>query len=186
LQGVLDSIAMVAETDANVLVLGETGTGKELIARALHARSARRDKPLIKVNCASVPRELFESEFFGHVRGAFTGAVKDRQGRFHLADKGTLLLDEVGEIPLEMQSKLLRVLQEGEFERVGDERPRKVDVRVIAVTNRDLEKEVAEGRFRQDLYYRLNVFPSKCLRCEADSRMFRSSRPAFSSRRPAG
>ena len=159
LQGVLDAIAMVAETDANVLVLGETGTGKEVIARALHAHSARRDKPLIKVNCASVPRELFESEFFGHVRGAFTGAVKDRQGRFYLADRGTLLLDEVGEIPLEMQSKLLRVLQEGEFERVGDERPRKVDVRVIAVTNRDLEKEVAEGRFRQDLYYRLNVFP---------------------------
>ena len=150
---------MVAATEANVLVLGESGTGKELIARAIHQRSARAHKSLVKVNCGSIPHELFESEFFGHVRGSFTGAVRDRIGRFQLADGGTLFLDEVGEIPLELQSKLLRVLQEGEFERVGDEVTRKVNVRVIAATNRDLRKEVDEGRFRLDLYYRLGVFP---------------------------
>jgi transcriptional regulator with GAF, ATPase, and Fis domain len=142
-----------------VLVLGESGTGKELIARAIHQRSPRSRKPLVKVNCASVPRELFESEFFGHARGSFSGAVKDRVGRFQLADGGTLFLDEVGEIPLDLQSKLLRVLQEGEFERVGEDSPRRVDVRLIAATNRDLRQEVAAGRFRLDLYYRLAVFP---------------------------
>lgn len=159
LERVLHQVAMVASTDAGVLVLGESGSGKELIARAIHQRSARAHKPLIKVNCGSIPHELFESEFFGHVRGAFTGAVRDRVGRFQLADGGTLFLDEVGEIPLDLQSKLLRVLQEGEFERVGEEVTRKVNVRVVAATNRDLRKEVAEGRFRLDLFYRLGVFP---------------------------
>ena len=156
---VLQQVELVAATEANVLVLGESGTGKELIARAIHQRSPRARGPLVKVNCGSVPRELFESEFFGHVRGSFTGAVRDRVGRFQLADGGTLFLDEVGEIPLELQSKLLRVLQEGEFERVGDEVTRRVNVRVVAATNRDLKKEVSQGRFRLDLYYRLGVFP---------------------------
>ena len=156
---VLHQVEMVAATDANVLVLGESGTGKELIARAIHQRSARSRKPLVKVNCGSIPRELFESEFFGHVRGSFTGAVRDRIGRFQLADGGTLFLDEVGEIPLELQAKLLRVLQEGEFERVGDEATRRVNVRVVAATNRNLRQEVDQGRFRLDLYYRLGVFP---------------------------
>jgi transcriptional regulator with GAF, ATPase, and Fis domain len=155
----LMQIHTVAPTDATVLIQGESGTGKELIARAIHERSARRARPLIKVNCASISRELFESEFFGHVKGSFTGALRDRAGRFQLADGGTLFLDEVGEIPLELQSKLLRVLQEGEYERVGDERTRRVDARLIAATNRDLNREVAVGRFRQDLYYRLAVFP---------------------------
>lgn len=159
LERLLHQVAMVAATDASVLVLGESGTGKELIARAIHQRSTRARKPLVKVNCGSIPHELFESEFFGHVRGSFTGAVRDRVGRFQLADHGTLFLDEVGEIPLDLQSKLLRVLQEGEFERVGDEGTRKVNVRVIAATNRDLRKEVDAGRFRLDLYYRLGVFP---------------------------
>lgn len=152
LKQTLAQVQMVAPTEANVLILGESGTGKELIARAVHENSLRRARPLIKVNCASVPRELFESEFFGHVKGSFTGALRDRVGRFQLADGGTLFLDEVGEIPLELQSKLLRVLQEGEFERVGDERTRKVDVRIIAATNRDLTREIAAGRFREDLY----------------------------------
>jgi transcriptional regulator with GAF, ATPase, and Fis domain len=142
-----------------VLILGESGTGKELVSREIHKRSRRSGRPLIRVNCASIPRELYESEFFGHIKGAFTGAVKDRAGRFEAAHGGTLLLDEVGEIPLELQSKFLRVLQEGQYERVGDERTRTVDVRIIAATNRDLPKEVDAGRFRQDLYYRLNVFP---------------------------
>lgn len=155
----LRQVELVAATDANVLVLGESGSGKELIARAIHHRSPRARRPLVKVNCGSIPRELFESEFFGHKRGAFTGAIQDRVGRFQLADGGTLFLDEVGEIPLELQSKLLRVLQEGEFERVGEDVTRRVNVRVIAATNRDLRKEVAEGRFRLDLYYRLGVFP---------------------------
>ena len=159
LRRVLNQVAMVAPTDATVLVLGESGTGKELIARAIHQRSPRAAKPLVRVNCASIPRDLFESEFFGHVRGAFTGAVRDRAGRFQLADGGTLFLDEVGEIPLELQVKLLRVLQEGEFERVGDARTTRVNVRVIAATNRDLKRDVTEGRFRLDLYYRLGVFP---------------------------
>jgi transcriptional regulator with GAF, ATPase, and Fis domain len=156
---ILTQIQVVAPTDASVLVLGETGTGKELIARAIHEGSTRRQRPLIKVNCASVPRELFESEFFGHAKGAFTSAVRDRIGRFQLADGGTILLDEVGEIPFDSQSKLLRVLQEGEFERVGEDRTRRVNVRVISATSRDLKKEIAAGRFRQDLYYRLNIFP---------------------------
>lgn len=159
LERVLQQVTMVASTDASVLVLGESGTGKELIARAIHQRSARAHKPLVKVNCGSIPHELFESEFFGHVRGSFTGAVRDRVGRFQLADGGTLFLDEVGEIPLDLQSKLLRVLQEGEFERVGDDATRRVNVRLVAATNRDLRKEVGEGRFRLDLYYRFSVFP---------------------------
>ena len=159
LQRVLRQVEMVAGTGASVLITGETGTGKELIARAIHQRSPRAPKPLVMVNCGSIPRELFESEFFGHVRGSFTGAIRDRVGRFQLAGGGTLFLDEVGEIPLELQSKLLRVLQEGEFERIGDEVTRRVDVRVIAATNRNLLDEVREGRFRLDLYYRLGVFP---------------------------
>ena len=155
----VQQIELVAPTDATVLVSGESGTGKELVAREIHRRSQRKNGPLVRVNCASIPKELYESEFFGHVKGAFTGALKDRAGRFQAADGGTLFLDEVGEISLEMQSKLLRVLQEGEYERVGEERTRKVNVRVIAATNRQLAQEVEEKRFRQDLYYRLNVFP---------------------------
>jgi PAS domain S-box-containing protein len=159
LRAALEELDAVATTTAAVLIHGESGVGKELFARALHARSRRAKAPLVKVNCASIPEALFESEFFGHVRGSFTGAHKDRVGRFELADGGTLFLDEVGEIPLEMQAKLLRVLQEGEFERVGDDRTRKVDVRLVAATNRDLPAEVEQGRFRRDLYYRLSVFP---------------------------
>ena len=158
-QKTLRQVSLVAPTDATVMITGESGTGKELIARAIHEASQRSDRPLIRVNCAAIPRELFESEFFGHVRGAFTGALRDRIGRFELADGGTLFLDEVGEIPLELQGKLLRVLQEGHFERVGEERTRAVNVRVIAATNRELKQEVKQGRFREDLYFRLNVFP---------------------------
>jgi transcriptional regulator with GAF, ATPase, and Fis domain len=159
LEANLRQIKLVAPTDSTVLINGESGVGKELIAREIHRRSARAERPMIRVNCASIPRELFESEFFGHVRGAFTGAVRDRVGRFALADGGTIFLDEVGEIPPELQSKLLRVLQEGEYERLGEERSRKTDARVIAATNRDLRKEVEGRSFREDLYYRLNVFP---------------------------
>jgi len=161
LREVLRQVEMVAASDATVLILGETGTGKELIARAIHQRSQRRDKPLVRVNCSSIPKELFESEFFGHAKGAFTGAIRDRAGRFEAAAGGTLFLDEVGEIPLELQSKLLRVLQEKSYERVGEEKTRRTDVRIVAATNRDLKSEVAAGRFREDLYYRLNVFPLK-------------------------
>jgi PAS domain S-box-containing protein len=159
LRRALDEVQQVAETEATVLLLGETGTGKELFARAIHAASRRRDQPLIKVNCAAIPAALIESEFFGHEKGAFTGATGKRDGRFALADGGTIFLDEVGELPLDLQGKLLRVLQEGEFEPVGSSRTRKVDVRVVAATNRDLKREVEEGKFREDLYYRLNVFP---------------------------
>ncbi|MGD0410660.1 MAG: sigma 54-interacting transcriptional regulator [Verrucomicrobiota bacterium] len=161
LKRLLREVEMVARTDATVLILGESGTGKELIAREIHKNSRRGQRPMIRVNCASIPRELYESEFFGHVKGAFTGALKDRAGRFEAAQSGTLFLDEVGEIPLELQSKLLRVLQEGQYERVGEERTRTVDVRIIAASNRDLPRDVEAGRFRQDLYYRLNRFPMK-------------------------
>ncbi|MCH8048136.1 MAG: sigma 54-interacting transcriptional regulator [Planctomycetes bacterium] len=159
LQNILQQIELVAPTDAGVLILGESGTGKELVAREIHAQSQRSQRTLVTVNCASIPRELYESEFFGHAKGAFTGAVNDRVGRFELADGGTLFLDEVGEIPIELQSKLLRALQQGDFERVGEDRTRHSDARIVAATNRDLKKEVAAGRFREDLYYRLNVFP---------------------------
>jgi transcriptional regulator with GAF, ATPase, and Fis domain len=159
LRKVMQQVQLVAPTDATVLITGESGTGKELVARAIHEQSARRERPLIKLNCSAVPEGLFESEFFGHVRGAFTGALKDKPGRFELADGGTLFLDEIGEVPLAMQAKLLRVLQEQELERLGDTRTRKVNVRVIAASNRDLKKEVDEGGFRRDLFYRLSVFP---------------------------
>lgn len=158
---ILEQIDQMASTDCTALVIGETGTGKELIARAIHEQSPRRQKPLIKVNCAAIPKDLFESEFFGHEKGAFTGATARRLGRFELANGGTLFLDEMGELPLDIQAKLLRVLQEQEFERVGGHTTLKVDVRIIAATNRALETEVAQQRFREDLYYRLNVFPIK-------------------------
>jgi PAS domain S-box-containing protein len=156
---VLHELGQVAPTDATVLILGETGTGKELFARALHAASGRRDRAFIKVNCAAIPGTLIESEFFGHERGAFTGSTGKRDGRFTLADGGTIFLDEVGELPIDLQGKLLRVLQEGEFEPVGSSRTRKVDVRVVAATNRDLFRAIGEGKFREDLYYRLSGFP---------------------------
>jgi transcriptional regulator with GAF, ATPase, and Fis domain len=152
-------IDLVAPTDATVLVSGEPGTGKEFVAEAIHRRSRRSGETFIRVNCAAIPGELYESEFFGHAKGAFSGALRDRVGRFEAAEGGTLFLDEVGEIPLDLQGKLLRVLQEGAFERVGETRPRRADVRIVAATNRELTREVAQGRFRQDLYYRLNVFP---------------------------
>ena len=152
-------ISQVAPTDSTVLILGETGTGKQLIARAIHAQSRRTERALITVNCATLPSNLIESELFGHEKGAFTGAISQRVGRFELADGGTIFLDEIGDLPLELQPKLLRVLQEGEFERLGSTETRKVDVRVLAATNRDLERAVAAGEFRQDLYYRLQVFP---------------------------
>jgi PAS domain S-box-containing protein len=156
---VLQQMERVAVTDMTVLVLGETGTGKELLARGVHEQSLRRERPLVKVNCSALPGELIESELFGHERGAFTGATGRQVGRFELADGGTIFLDEIGDLPLKLQSKLLRVLQEGEFERLGSGKTIKVDVRVIAATNRDLLQAVQKGRFRQDLYYRLNVYP---------------------------
>lgn len=159
LKYVLFRVEEVAPTEAAVLLEGETGVGKELVARAIHDRSSRKNRPLLKVDCASLPPNILESELFGHEKGAYTGADRPRKGRFELADGGTVFLDEVGELPLDMQPKLLRVLQDGEFERLGSERTTKVDVRIIAATNRDLKKEVAAGRFRGDLYFRLNVFP---------------------------
>ncbi len=159
LKKTLARIEAVASTHASVLILGESGVGKELVARAIHNHSSRDKRPLVKVNCASVPEALFESEFFGHVKGSFTGAYRDRVGRFELANGGTLFLDEIAEIPMALQAKLLRVLQEGQFERIGDERTRTVDVRIIAATNRNLKKVIEAGGFREDLYYRLSVFP---------------------------
>jgi nitrogen regulation protein NR(I) len=156
---IYEIVAKVADSPSTVLITGESGTGKELIARELHRRSSRRDKPLIKVNCAAIPKDLVESELFGYEKGAFTGAVGSKPGRFELADGGTLFLDEIGEIPVEMQVKLLRALQESEFERVGGIKTLRVDVRLVAATNRDLEELIREGRFREDLYYRLAVVP---------------------------
>ncbi len=156
---VLRHVEQVASTDATVLVLGETGTGKELIVRAVHSISARQDRPLVKVNCAALPANLIESELFGHEKGAFTGALARKIGRFELANGGTIFLDEIGELPLDLQIKLLRVLQEKEFERLGNPKTISVDVRVIAATNRDLEQAIEKGTFREDLFYRLNVFP---------------------------
>jgi transcriptional regulator with GAF, ATPase, and Fis domain len=155
----LEQVRQVAPTDAPVLVLGETGTGKELVARAVHDRSPRRARPLVTVNCAALPATLIESELFGYEKGAFTGAATRTPGRFEVADGGTLLLDEIGELPLELQAKLLRVLQSGEFERLGSSKTLRVDVRLVAASNRDLAREVREGRFRADLFYRLSVFP---------------------------
>jgi formate hydrogenlyase transcriptional activator len=159
LQAVFEQVERVAPTNATVLIQGETGTGKELIAHAIHSTSSRRGRPFIKLNCAAIPLDLLESELFGHEKGAFTGAIAQRVGRFQLADKGTLFLDEVGDIPLALQPKLLRVLQEQEFERLGSTRTHQVDVRLVAATNRDLMEMVKRGEFRNDLYYRLNVFP---------------------------
>lgn len=159
LRSALLKVQQVAPTDATVLILGESGTGKELVARAIHNQSPRKDRPLVKVNCAALPASLIESELFGHEKGAFTGALARRIGRFEVAHGGTIFLDEIGDLPLELQAKLLRVLQEGELERLGDPRTIAVDVRVIAATNRDLDVAVADGGFRADLFYRLNVFP---------------------------
>ncbi|MBK8727579.1 MAG: sigma 54-interacting transcriptional regulator [Holophagaceae bacterium] len=159
MRAIVEQLRQVAPTRTTVLLTGETGTGKEKVAQTLHHLSPRRDKPFIKVNCGALPGSLIESELFGHVKGAFTGATSARKGRFELADGGTLFLDEIGELPLDLQPRLLRALQEGEIDPVGSEKPRTVDVRVLTATNRDLAEEVAEGRFRKDLYYRLNVFP---------------------------
>src|SRR5262250_2255647 len=161
LKGVLHQVEVVAPTESTVLILGETGTGKELIARAIHTISSRSNRPFVKLNCAAIPSGLLESELFGHEKGAFTGAVGQRIGRFELANSGTLFLDEVGDIPLELQSKLLRVLQEQEFERLGSTRTLRVDVRLVAATNRNLEQMVSDKQFRADLYFRLNVFPTR-------------------------
>jgi formate hydrogenlyase transcriptional activator len=159
LQSVLDDVSKVASTDSTVLILGETGTGKELIARAIHLRSHRRNRPFIRLNCAAIPHDLLESELFGHEKGAFTGAIAQKIGRFEMADTGTLFLDEIGDLPLTLQPKLLRVLQEQEFERLGGGRTHQINIRLVAATHRDLAERVARDEFRSDLYYRLNVFP---------------------------
>jgi transcriptional regulator with GAF, ATPase, and Fis domain len=159
LRQVMQQVDAVASTDATVLITGESGTGKELLAKEVHRRGPRSRRPFVKVNCSAIPREIFESEFFGHARGAFTGAIRERPGRFQTADEGTIFLDEIGDLPVELQPKLLRVLQEGEYERVGEDVTRKIDVRVIAATNHNLADEVRAHRFRQDLFYRLSVFP---------------------------
>lgn len=166
----MEQISWVAPTEATVLIQGESGTGKELAAQAIHDRSRRCDHAMVRVNCASLPRELFESEFFGHAKGAFTGALRDRPGSFQLAEGGTLFLDEISEIPLELQSKLLRILQDGRYERVGEDITRQAHVRIIAATNRDLRQQTAKGVFREDLYYRLSVFPIEMppLRCRQE------------------
>jgi len=170
LRRVLKQVEDVAAADSTVLILGESGTGKDLLAKEIHERSRRAHKPFVRVNCSAVPRDMFESEFFGHVRGAFTGALRDRPGRFQTANGGTIFLDEIGDLPLELQPKLLRVLQEGEYERVGEDVTRKVDVRVVAATNQDLTEGVRTRRFREDLFYRLNVVPLALppLRARAD------------------
>ena len=165
LRHVRELAVQVAETPASVLLLGETGTGKDLIGRAIHSRSSRRERAFVRVNCAALPASLVESELFGYEKGAFTGAAASKPGRFELADGGTLFLDEVGELPREVQAKLLRVLQDGEFERLGAVQTRKVDVRIVAATNRDLIAAMSEGRFREDLFYRIAAFPSTCRRC---------------------
>jgi transcriptional regulator with GAF, ATPase, and Fis domain len=159
LKSVLHKVEQIASSDTTVLVLGETGTGKELVARAIHNRSLRKNRPLVKVNCAALPANLIESELFGHEKGAFTGALSKHLGRFEIANGATLFLDEIGELPIDLQAKLLRVVQDGEFERLGSSRTIKVDVRIIAATNRELEEEVRQGNFREDLWYRLNIFP---------------------------
>ncbi|MCG8607916.1 sigma 54-interacting transcriptional regulator, partial [bacterium] len=159
LKNLLNKVEQVAKTEATVLILGETGTGKELIARAVHCVSPRKNRPLVKINCAALPANLIESELFGHERGAFTGALTRKQGRFEIADLGTLFLDEIGDLPVELQAKLLRVLQDGEFERLGSTQTQRVDVRILAATNRNLNKAVEAGHFREDLFFRLNVFP---------------------------
>ena len=159
MQHLFEKLKAVSQTDATVIIFGETGSGKELVARTIVKQSERAEEPFVTINCASVTKELFESEFFGHVKGAFTGATKDRKGRWELADTGTIFLDEIGEVPLELQPKLLRAIQHKEFERVGDEKTKSVDVRIIAATNRNLDRMVKQGDFREDLFYRLNVFP---------------------------
>jgi formate hydrogenlyase transcriptional activator len=177
LRSVLEEVSLVAPTNSTVLILGETGTGKELIARAIHQKSNRASRPFIRVNCAAIPQSLIASELFGHEKGAFTGAMQRRLGRFESANGGTIFLDEIGELPLETQIALLRVLQEREIERVGSNHPISVDVRIIAATNRDLSAAVDEGTFRMDLFYRLNVFPIQLPRCANERRTFRCSSP---------